>query len=91
MLVFREGVQEEENAKVHTRYWDTKTDFESICRILSKNCSHRSFGAIRSSSRAAFKLGSSRVELVHEENRVALSSTDFALIFDVIAHLQVKD
>ncbi|XP_059473506.1 uncharacterized protein LOC132195501 [Neocloeon triangulifer] len=85
---YRAGWGDLEETKVHSRDWKTSAGFEEICKSLSRNSGHRAFGAVRSSNKAAFRFGPSRVDLVLDEDKLTVSSTNFPLIFDVISFLQ---
>lgn len=88
---YREGLQAHDETKIHKITWRTDSDIESICRTLSKNCSHRAFGAIRNADKTTFQLGSSRVELSLEENKLQVSSTNYPLLLDVVTHLHASN
>lgn len=87
---YREGLQVPDETKAHKITWNTNSDIEIICKMLSKNCSHRAFGAIRNANKASFQLGSSRVDLILEENKLAVSSTSYPLLLDVVTHLHAS-
>jgi len=87
---YREGLQVPDETKVHKISWSTNSDIETICKMLSKNCSHRAFGAIKNANKASFQLGSSRVDLLLEENKLLVSSTSYPLLLDVVTHLHAS-